>query len=388
MIAKRFDKISLTDIELLIKNEVREGRTLEYKLDLPHEGESQKIPFLAEVSGFANTVGGDLLFGIEESAGIPTSIYGISSDNIDQEILRLENAIRTGIEPRIAEVALKTIKTLENKYLLIVRVKKSWNSPHRVTFKDHSKFYGRNSAGKYPLDVTELRNAFTLSQEIFSRIRQFRKDRVYSVFSYEELPVVLAQGGRIALHIFPLSAFMPEPLNIIPNLKDPSELRPFGAQGWNHKRNIDGVVTYSGNRGEPSNTYCQLYRSGIIETIAVLEPWEGGKLILPSEWYEKEILQFVQSYLGVSSRIGIDPPIYVFISLLGMKEYRLGVGYDTFSRGDSLNKEIAILPEAVIEEISEDPKKVLRPVFDMIWNAFGYERSLNYDENGNWNRQS
>ncbi|MCK4822677.1 hypothetical protein KA005_43340, partial [bacterium] len=269
------------------------------------------------------------------------------------------------------------------KYVIIIRVKRSWNAPHRITFKDHSKFYGRNSAGKYPLDVSELRNAFNLAQELYSGVKQFRRERIYSIFAYDELPVGLLQGGRIALHIVPLSAFMPELLDIIPNLNHPSEFRPLGAHGWNHKRNIDGVVTYSGRRGELSNSYCQLYRSGIIETVVVLAPWEDGRLILPSEWYEKEILEFVKSYLSIIKRIGIDPPFYIFVSLLGMKEYHLGVGYDTFSRGDSLNKEIAMLPEAIIEDITDDPAKLLRPVFDMIWNAFGYERSFNYDQNGN-----
>lgn len=27
----------------------------------------------------------------------------------------------------------------------------------------------------------------------------------------------------------------------------------------------------------------------------------------------------------------------------------------------------------------------LKPVFDIVWNAAGYVRSLHYDEHGNWN---
>jgi hypothetical protein len=40
------------------------------------------------------------------------------------------------------------------------------------------KFYGRNSAGKYPPDVGELRTAFTLSETVAERIRNFRVDRI------------------------------------------------------------------------------------------------------------------------------------------------------------------------------------------------------------------
>ena len=136
-----------------------------------------------------------------------------------------------------------------------------------------------------------------------------------NIFAREEMPVEMLNGGCVAVHIIPLSALMPGLIDIIPNLNHPSEFRPLGAHGWNHKRNIDGVVTYSGQKDELSNTYCQLYRSGIIETVVVLEPLEDGRLILPSEWYEKEILQFVNSCLGIFKRIEIDPPFYIFISL-------------------------------------------------------------------------
>jgi hypothetical protein len=40
--------------------------------------------------------------------------------------------------------------------------------------------------------------------------------------------------------------------------------------------------------------------------------------------------------------------------------------------------------EVLIENVGEPVEKMLRPVFDQIWNAFGYPRSLNYDRSGNW----
>ena len=39
---------------------------------------------------------------------------------------------------------------------IIVRVPNSLNRPHMVVFKQWSRFYSRNSAGKYQLDVHEL----------------------------------------------------------------------------------------------------------------------------------------------------------------------------------------------------------------------------------------
>jgi len=67
------EKISQADLQNLIDNAVAEGRTIEYKQALPGGTDSEKKEFLADVSSFANTAGGDLLFGISEDKGVPTA---------------------------------------------------------------------------------------------------------------------------------------------------------------------------------------------------------------------------------------------------------------------------------------------------------------------------
>ena len=37
------------------------------------------------------------------------------------------------------------------------------------------------------------------------------------------------------------------------------------------------------------------------------------------------------------------------------------------------------------ESLGLDAAALLRPSFDQVWNACGHDRSLNYDEKGNWN---
>src|SRR5438309_10088622 len=101
MILKPLDQISEDDINALVTNGVPEAITLEYKRDLPGTADADKREFLADVSAFANTQGGDLLYGIDEAAGIPTTITGIVSPDLDVEVLRLESLLRDGLEPRI-----------------------------------------------------------------------------------------------------------------------------------------------------------------------------------------------------------------------------------------------------------------------------------------------
>lgn len=381
MIPKHIDEIGYDDLVSLV-HAVPEGRTIEFKRELPHEGDSKKIPFLAEISAFANTVGGDLIFGIEAKKGVAVSIPGIKLDDLDKEILRLESSIQNGIEPRISDVSSKSIKVPSGNYVIIIRVGRSWNAPHRVSYKDHSKFYGRNSAGKYPLDVAELRTAFTLSEVIPERIRRFREDRVTAILTDDNLPANLVEGGKIVLHVIPLSAFTTTTSNIIKPKSEYSQyFRPLGASGWNNRLNIDGIVNHDGIR-DNIQTYAQIYRSGIIETVASLQQIEG-ELYLPSLWYEKEIINACRTYTSSLNNFGIQPPMYFYLSFLNMKGFKLGT--ESMVLGErSLDRDLILFPEVVFENLSDDIIDLLRPVFDIVWNAFGYERSFNYKEDGTW----
>jgi len=74
--------------------------------------------------------------------------------------------IRDGIAPRIIGLQTKAIDGFSDGCVIVIRIPKSWNYPHMVTYKNHSRFYSRNSAGKYPLDVTEIRSAFIASESL------------------------------------------------------------------------------------------------------------------------------------------------------------------------------------------------------------------------------
>ena len=66
MIEKPFDQLVKDDIDGLVTNQVKEGRTTEYKQELPSGRDADKKEFLADVSSFANAAGGDLVYGVVE----------------------------------------------------------------------------------------------------------------------------------------------------------------------------------------------------------------------------------------------------------------------------------------------------------------------------------
>ena len=391
MIAKNVEKITEEDLQALKENSVSEGKTKEYKQELPSNSDSDKKEFLADVSSFANASGGDLIYGIIEDreTGTPKSVEGLSIENANQEILRLESLIRDGIEPRILGVTFQPINLLNSKTALVIRIPKSWISPHRVSFKGHDKFYSRSSNGKYPLDVAELRVAFNLSETITERIRNFRLERISKIFA-NETPVPFYDNAKIVLHLIPIISFNPAQSYDVGKISSPPEKTgPIYCSGWNHRYNLDGFLTYSGGGEEKSHSYFQLFRNGIIEAVEglLLEPHhKGERLLIPSIAYEKELISSLTDYLSILKTLNVEPPIFIFLALLGVKGYSMAIDTSRFWIDEvyTIDRDILQLPEAIIENYEVRAQDVLKPCFDSIWNACGFRKSFNYNDAGEW----
>lgn len=379
MIAKPLADITEADLRLLIEEKVPEGKQIEYKRELPEGSEKGTIHFLRAVTAFANTQGGDLIYGINAVDGIPIDLSPLSISSGDLILQRFENLCRDGVQPRLSGVQYKLVSIATGGAVLVVRTQKSWSAPHRVTAQNHAQFYGRNSAGAYQLDVAELRQAFTLSDTVVERIRTFRANRLLALGNGES-PLPLKEGALIVLHVVPLQSMTSDiRIDISSNSGGAQNLRPMGASGWNNRINLDGRLTYRNVSDGKSYGYAQLFRNGIIETVYVQEE-RGGNKAIPSEAYERYILEALQSYFSALNELGVSTPAYLFLSLLGVKGYRLGIRYG----GDCSEHENILLPEITVEQWSDSPQQIMRPVFDMVWNAFGVDCSLNYNEAGEW----
>jgi predicted HTH transcriptional regulator len=183
MIYKRLDSIKISDLQSLIDNEVGENKTIEYKSELKLDSGDERKEFLADITSFANADGGDIIYGIKEnpSTNLPSEINGIEIESNDELIRKIESILRDAVSPRIPDVDFKIIECTVNCYVLIMRVGASLLSPHRVTYKGYDKFFSRNAKGKYPMDVNELRTAFTMSHSLTQEIEDYKKELITSI---------------------------------------------------------------------------------------------------------------------------------------------------------------------------------------------------------------
>jgi len=390
IIQKKISELTEIDLLSLKDNHIHEGKQIEYKSQLPGKKDKDKKEFLADISSFSNTAGGHIFFGIKEKEGFPNEIIGLENINPDQEILRLENSLRDAISPRLPGVTFEPIPLGNNNYVIAGFIPRSWVAPHMITFNNSSKFFARNSAGKYQLDVMELRTAFTASSTEAEKIKNFHAHRIGRILS-DETPIPLQKSARIALHIIPMGAIgkgIHYDLKRFQESKNKHFLAPIDSDfGNNFSFNFNGVTSHIGNlRTNPAASYIQLFRNGVIEAVTMTFcDAEKDPPIIYSQQFEISLVKSLQKYITVFDILEIEEPIFILLSLLDVAGYNLPSPGGGFShRNNIIPSNELIVPEILLDDRSLPAYEILKPAFDAVWNAGGLPQSPYYDSQGNW----
>ena len=393
MINKLWDKITKEDIERLVTEAVVESNTLDYKQELPNDSPQSTLNFLSDVAAFANASGGDLIFGIKEKreAGKPTAIPdGFARlkprGTWDETKRRLESIIRTGIEPTLS-IQIDHFDGLPEGPVLVVRVPASWAAPHMVTSygKDtlRPQFYKRHNGGNHPMDIDEIRAAFTLSESRFERLRRFRSKRLSLITEqHESIPAINLAGPRFILHVLPVSSF--DLLGTIDISRFASrEWGPSPAFNYSERRrtrfNVEGYLILDFTDDDHERfAYTQIFRSGAIETLKVL----GNDYI--DNNFEWLIIKHVEEYLRIQQEMNVQTPVLVMLTLSGVNGLPLIPPPNTPRPPNRFDRDLIFLPECVIDDFDASVATRLKDTFDALYQAAGSPRSPNYDLEGKW----
>lgn len=382
--------ITQAHIELLVADQTREGPHLDYKRDLPAAwNDSAKHEFLADATAFANSGGGDLVFGVEEdgqaqaSAVIPQVI-----ENIDQEVRRLQDFLLNLAEPRLPGVKIQAVPVSAagiEGHVVVVRIPQSWAGPHRVKTNQH--FFVRDGLRKRQLDIPEIRSLFLRTESQARRIGDFRTERLGKIMS-GNAPQRLVVGPVFVVHLIPTQAALglvqidPVPYTI------QLALPVIGTSGGLARLNLDGalVVRNETAQGE-THGYSQFFRNGFFESVLVLSRrTENGRAVLPSRSYEEYLIALLVNFRRELDRLDINSECAVMLSLLRADEVQLGVrsdwGFDN-SHQTLFDRKTLVLPD-IVARSDVTPEKALKPAFDLMWQAAGFAGSWNFNDAGEW----
>lgn len=151
---------SITDLQNLISNQVEENLHLDYKAaDALMKTDGKKKEISKDVSAFANSDGGIIIYGIKEFSDpakrhLPEHIDPIDRINISKEWL--EQVINSNISPRLDSLKILpiSINTSSNEVVYVVDIPKS-NTAHQAA---DLRYYKRNNFESVPMYDFEVRD--------------------------------------------------------------------------------------------------------------------------------------------------------------------------------------------------------------------------------------
>ena len=395
---KPFDQLLGDDVLGLIPG-TAEGRRIDYKLELPGDGERDVRNVLADVCALANAAGGYLVYGVQEekddagaNTGIPESVVGVGEVNEDRFTLDLQQRINDGIEPRIIGHRARFIPVGDAGKVLIIRIPASLLSPHRVTYRGTRDFYIRHDRGNQLMDLDEIRSAFLDVSTLSERVEEFRRLRTSRILAGDTPIPLLEMCPVFVLHVIPMSHFTKEDGVDVTGV----QIRPMhavAAQVSRARLNADGFLFYSSPDNERERGYVQLFRDGTLEVCSTHahEPREfNGIPTLASQWLEEGFIDSLRDGLELFSSAGVQPPLYIGLALCRVRGAALARPERLRGFPDldaiAIDKDTVFSPTVVIEGVGGSPGSILRPAFDSVWQASGFPHSPYYNDDGEWVR--
>jgi len=231
------------------------------------------------------------------------------------------------------------------------------------------------------------------SENIIKKIENFREERIKKIHA-NETPVHIHDNAKLILHFIPISSFSSVQNYDIGQLEKNcySALKPLSSAGYTFKYNLNSIVTYSKFDNEPgAYSYLQVFKNGLIE---VVDPYllrirnekDKKQPLFYIQEIERRIIGLFPNFIKIFKKLKIEPPIFLYFSLVGVKDYILWIPTNIFlmDRVHPFIKDLILLPKTKIEDFSIKPAILLKPCFDSLWNAGGFQRSFSYDENGKY----
>lgn len=392
-INRRITEIEKSDLEALVSVGAAEGKTLEFKRELNLSSDDAKRKFLGSVASFANSAGGDMIFGVEAVDGVAAKLVSLTDFVPDKETLRLRDMILAHIEPAVYGFEFKAVQVSDSGYALILRIPKTWSGAHMVVFgKDH-RYYTRDGNGRRLMDAGEVRQAYSAAAELPDRIKHFRLERVSAIVS-GDLPVSMESTQLLACHLVSPMSFDPffrSNVGAVANaerLDAKIYLKPLSGSSGDIAYDMDGIFKYvrSGDKCQSSTKLCYNGTIEAVDCVALESGLSQHRHYFFGWRVERFLLGRIPEWLKALELAGVKPPVFICVSLLGVSGQtpRLPAWAERYAyRLRPVRKDPLLLPPTIIESFDTNIVAALRPVFDSMWQACGVPESVFFDNNGN-----
>src|SRR3989339_142563 len=149
------------DIISLINNQIEESVYLEFKSsDSLEKSDRKKKDISKDISSFANSDGGIIIYGIKEDNHKASELSFIDGNIFTKEWL--EQIIQSSIKRPIPDLQIFPIREDNriDRSIYVVKIPESYDSPHMCI---DNRFYKRNNFQSFPMEEYEIRRLFNKS---------------------------------------------------------------------------------------------------------------------------------------------------------------------------------------------------------------------------------
>ena len=128
-----------------------------------------------------------------------------------------------------------------------------------------------------------------------------------------------------------------------------------------------------------------MFRDGAVEGVAGIDSNQSGSEV-SLHAVERLVLNGWKTFRDFSDAFGVQPPVYVFATLLGVHGRAPAASWNDFEKPTAARKDVLILPAVVIgvDQFASAPEKLFKRLFDTAANAFGLSGSRNYNAKGEY----
>jgi hypothetical protein len=283
--------ITRADLEQLIEEQLQESLVLDYKRSdaLSRSDNRKKDELGKDVSAFANSAGGQLIYGIEENGNVPTRIdEGVSVSEITKEWI--EQVLSTTVQPKIEGLRIQQIPLSEGQAAYVITIPAATSrAPHQARDK---RYYRRYNFESVPMEDYEVRDA----------LRRADRPEPYLEFEIERhtrplsIPPHQNQTPAVPINVYVSNRSSSPALytKITIHIKIPDDYHglEFNIYGFHHKDENENLIICKYNISVPQ--YFPLFKE-TREYIGHISPSIPASLFHRPGWKIIPISYFIQT---------------------------------------------------------------------------------------------